>query len=95
MSELRQIDIDEMADLALVELDKAEQALDSIKKNTILIAYSNYQHEMGMFYAHMEILKLVNLARYIEVAEECHDRINMIMDKAETLYRSLKEMCKQ
>lgn len=95
MSELKQIDIDEMADLALVELDKAEQALDSSKENTILIAYSNYQHEIGMFYAYMEILKSANPARYVEVAEECHDRIIMIMDKAETLYRSLKEMCEQ
>lgn len=95
MSELRQIDIDEMADLALVELDKAEQALESIKETAILTAYANYQHEMGMFYAYMDILKSAKLARYIKVAEECHDRINMIMDKAETLYRSLKEMCEQ
>lgn len=91
MSELRQIDIDEMADLALVELDKAEQALDSIKENTILTAYANYQHEMGMFYGYLNVIKMVNIDRYVDVFNGSNDRITAITNKSEKLYRSLTE----
>lgn len=94
MSELRMIDIDRVIDSALVKLDEAEKALDSIKETAILTAYANYQHEMGMFYAYMDILKSAKLARYIKVAEECHDRIDLITDKSEKLYRNLKDMCR-
>lgn len=95
MSELRQINLDEVVDLALMELDKAEQALDGIQESTILVAYSNYEFSMGMFYAYMNIVKLVNVDRYIEVSESCQSRIDTMLHKLDKQYRYLKEMCKQ
>lgn len=95
MSELRQIDIDEIVDSALVMLDKAEKALDGIKSNTILVGYSNYEYNIGMFYAYMNVVKLANIDRYVEVVEDCDSRIKSMMNKLDRQYRYLKEMCGQ
>lgn len=95
MSELRQINLDEVVDLALMELDKAEQALDGIQESTILVAYSNYEFKMGMFYAYMNVVKLMNLDRYVEISENCKCRIDTMLNKFDKQYRYLKEMCEQ
>ena len=95
MSELKTINIEEVADYAVVALESAENVLNNLKDCSVLTSFGNYEHEIGMFYAYMNVIRWTSMSKYFDIENEYHDRIEAVTNKAEKLYRSLKEMCKQ
>lgn len=72
-------------------LTAAENAIDDTDNNGILLAYTNYMYNIGRYHVYMDSLDMLNSNKWYVLMDKYTDRLNMIEEKSDKVYRSLKK----